>query len=203
MRKKDFTSMIILLILIIVIAFAYILQRRLAPFTDSKAESEAQYIANKMTHEAVIKVLKDYEEAGKELYYLEKDEAGNIKAERANIIQMNRFKADLLLELNQAFSNIKDNNVYISAGNLTGIDFLANLGFKVPIRISFNGKVEMEFKDEFVSVGINQSKHNAYLHIKTGVSVSFIGRHVACICEQDITLTDTIIHGNIPATYWN
>ena len=80
---------------------------------------------------------------------------------------------------------------------------LAGLGPKIKVKIIPTGTVNIEFKTEFLSSGINQTRHRIYLEIKSkmGIVAPFVSQRVEVINE--INIAETVLIGEVPETYYN
>ena len=64
-----------------------------------------------------------------------------------------------------------------------------------------SGSVIMDFKSEFVSAGINQTKHKLYLEVNSEVLAFIPGYPVNTVVKTSILIAETIIVGEVPAVF--
>ena len=86
---------------------------------------------------------------------------------------------------------------------MIGLNVFAGYGPDIDIKLVPMGNIETKFDTEFASQGINQTKHTIYMKIESMITVvaPFIGSSVKC--NSTVTVAETIIIGDIPATYYN
>lgn len=86
---------------------------------------------------------------------------------------------------------------------MLGINVFSGYGPDISIKLVPLGNIETKFDTNFSSEGINQTKHTIYMNIQSAITVvaPFIGSSVNC--NSSVTVAETIIVGDIPATYYN
>jgi len=119
------------------------------------------------------------------------------------MIGVNRLKTEIVEDVLESLSQINHSELAIPLGNLTGADILSGRGPKVPIRIVPLGVVEANFSNEFVSAGINQTRHQIMMEIHVDVSVLFPGYSAEKKVTTQICVAETVIVGNVPDSYLN
>lgn len=129
------------------------------------------------------------------------DSSGNLKSLSVNYNNMNLFKSELAVNVQNRIDKINDVEVYVPFMALFSSKFYSALGFPVKVKVLTNENVVVEFKDEFVSVGINQSKHLISVIIKTAVAVNLPVRQEGDDIITEIPIAETIIVGSVPDTY--
>ena len=64
------------------------------------------------------------------------------------------------------------------------------------------GSVDTEFKSEFISAGINQTKYKVYLTVKLEVSAILPASSTDIMIDEDYLISETIIVGDMPDIYF-
>lgn len=164
-----------------------------------RVRAESIGIAN--ANKVVERVMRDV--GYLDLIILDRDEAGKILALRANVIEMNRIASEISLAIQEQNNEIEATHVSIPIGNFTGNSLLAGLGPKIKVKIVPTGTVNIEFKTEFLSSGINQTRHRIYLEIKSkmGIVAPFVSKRVEVVNE--VNIAETVLIGEVPETYYN
>lgn len=65
------------------------------------------------------------------------------------------------------------------------------------------GTVETDLKSEFKDAGINQTMHRIYLEVKCNVNILTPYNTITETITNQVLLTEGVIIGNIPDTYYN
>ena len=82
------------------------------------------------------------------------------------------------------------------------MNILAGIGPEIPIKIVPLSSFETEYRTEFTSSGINQTRHKVYIKVKCDVNVlSNISSDIQTI-DIEIPIAETILIGNVPSTYF-
>ncbi len=150
-------------------------------------------------NKGVAKILKDV--SYDDLMHTKYTDAGYVTSISLNSVSINNIKSKLVLDINKRIDAISKDRVNIPLGSLMGNEFLAGLGPNIPAYIAPYGFVNIDFKDEFVSVGINQVKHVVYLNIKADMSIIMTGISCKKCVETDILVAQTVISGQVPEFY--
>ena len=184
-------------ILISFVTITHYIEPTLIELCRVKAESLGISNANKV----VENVMRDV--GYLDLIILDRDEEGKILALRANVIEMNRIASEISLAIQKQNNELGASYVQIPIGNFTGNSLLAGLGPKIKVKIIPTGTVNIEFKTEFLSSGINQTRHRIYLEIKSkmGIVAPFVSKRVEVINE--VNIAETVLIGEVPETYYN
>ena len=66
-----------------------------------------------------------------------------------------------------------------------------------------DGTVERDLRTEFVEAGINQTLHRIYLEVRCNVNILTPYDTISETITNQVLLTEGVIIGNIPDTYYN
>ena len=71
------------------------------------------------------------------------------------------------------------------------------------VKLIPTGTVSIEFKTEFISTGINQTRHRVYLEIKSkmGIVAPFTSERVEVV--NHVNVAETVLIGDVPDTFYN
>ena len=196
--KKTFP---VFVIFIIAFTTCYVIWKSLNPVFDALCDDEAKSIAIKVTNEETNKVMNKY--SYDSFFTIEKDDKGNIKMINANVLQINKVMSDIALNIQSSLKQNEKNEIYISTGSLTGMRIFAGAGPKIPVRLSTIGNIETDLKSEFISQGVNQTKHKVYMEVKTTVDILTPVSRTERSVKNQILIAENVIVGDIPSTYYN
>ncbi|SHJ97734.1 sporulation protein YunB [Tepidibacter formicigenes] len=202
-RNRKIVSVIILILLFIIFIGSFIfIDRKIKPTVQAIAESKAQELANRSINKAVGQILQGkikYEE----LINLKTDVDGNITMIQANTILMNKIASDVAIEVQQQLKQIKTTSANIPLGTAFKSSILAKYGPKLKVGVQPVGIVNVDFRTEFDSSGINQTRHRIYLIIKTKVRVIIPFTSSYKEVASQMPVCETIIVGKVPQNYVN
>ena len=77
------------------------------------------------------------------------------------------------------------------------------MGPDITIKMMTDGTVETDLRTEFVEAGINQTLHRIYLEVRCNVNILTPYDTISETITNQVLLTEGVIIGNIPDTYYN
>lgn len=198
-KKVSFTVVIALFITSLIVFINAVFFVGIRPTIIGVMENRLSTIAVCEINKCVADVLKEvsYEDIMDTMY----TDAGYVTSISLNSVDVNKIKSNLVLDINKRINDISKDRVNIPLGSLLGNEFMTGLGPDIPAYIAPYGFVNVEFKDEFVSVGINQVKHVVYLTIKADMSMIMAFVKCSKTVSTDILVAQTVISGQVPDFY--
>lgn len=171
------------------------------PMFESLCNLKVKGIATRLVNQEAKASLEnvDYND----LITIVRDNDGNIKMVKANVIAINRIASELTLQIQKALENEKETTIYIPIGSLLGNDIFYNLGPKIPIHLNPSGIVTTDFKSEFTNSGINQTIHRIYLYTNCKVNIVTPIKTISNEISNEVLVAETVLVGPIPDTYYN
>ena len=165
------------------------------------SKSRVQTIGVKIINKIVADKLNDL--PANNLMIYQKDNNGQITAIDVDIVTMNKISNEINTEVVNAFDNLSDTYIYVPLGSASGYDLLAATGPMIPIKILPMGDIHLDFKTEFLSTGINQTTHKIYLDVNCTMDMITTFEEDNVEINQKIHISETVIIGNVPETYYN
>lgn len=198
--KKRLIFFVCLLGVIFIIfeIFTTIIEPSLIAMCEIRANSIGVTVSSKAVKQVMEEVGYDIE-----LVKLEKDNAGNIIALKANVVQMNYIASLIGSRTQQMYNELTDSYVQIPIGNFFGNALLAGRGPRIRVKIMPVGTVGSDFKTEFVSSGINQTRHRVYLQVVSSMRViaPFSTKTIKVV--NNVNVAETVLVGEVPNSYYN
>lgn len=201
-NKKRHRKVLFLICVLLPILLFEIFTSLIEPSIIAMCEIRANSIGVSISNKAVKQVM---EEVGYdiELVKLEKDEAGNIIALQANVVEMNYIASLIGSRTQQMYNELTEAYIKIPIGNFTGNALLAGRGPSIEVKIVPVGTVGSDFKTEFVSTGINQTRHRVYLQVISSMRViaPFTTQTIKVV--NNVNVAETVLIGDVPSSYYN
>lgn len=191
----------ILIVLVIAVMVSNMLIEGVEPVIDAQCINIAKSIATKISNEQATAVMANY--SYEDLVKISKDEEGNVKMISANMITINEIISDIPILIQDELEKDNNSKFYIKLGSFTGTKILAGRGPDVEIKMSSVGSVETDLRSEFNEAGINQTLHRIYLEVKCNVTILTPFDNIEEQIVNQVLLTEGVIVGNIPSTYYN
>ncbi|MBZ4663215.1 MAG: yunB [Caloramator sp.] len=198
--KKAFVIFVIIFIFFII--NIYLLDRTLKPIILAYCDAEARGIALETINETIRTEFKN-KISYDDIITVKTDKDGNIVMIQANSVELNRIGSEISLSVQDRIRNIEGRKGSIPIGVVLKNDILANYGPKIPFKMKPVGSVNTNYRSEFQSAGINQTRHIIYLDIKASVQVivPFARNNVSV--TTSVPISESIIVGKVPETYAN
>lgn len=166
------------------------------------AVSDASDIVTVSVNNAVSEVLASGDYMGDFFVEFEKDANGDVAAISSNMAKINALSAQIL---DKVVGSTEKNTitVKIPSGNLTGISLLMGRGPKVPVKIIVLTSSRVEFNNNIITAGINQTKHQINLEVIVDVEILVPWGSETTQVITEVLIADTVIVGEVPETYLN
>lgn len=204
-RKYKQKKLSIKIKIIIIVAFvsiiAVLLDKQMRPLIKSVVFSQAQTVSTNVINQVVADELSRLDTDYSDIVDIQKDDDGKILAVSTDMKKVNSLKSLMTLSIQDKISTMDMQKTKIPLGTFTGTEILNGRGPKISIDMSMSGSVIMDFKSEFVSAGINQTKHRLYLDVSSEVLAFIPGYPVNTVVKTSILIAETIIVGEVPAVF--
>lgn len=199
-RKKRIITKILLTVLILLLLFEFVTML-IEPTLIALCQVKATSIGVTVSSTAVSKVMSGI--GYQDLITLDRDESGKIIALRANVIEMNSMSSKISIEIQKICNELEETSVKIPLGNFTGNSLLSGRGPRVTVKFIPLGTAGTDFKTEFISTGINQTRHRIYIEVICSISVvaPFASQTMRVI--NNVNVAETVLIGDVPSTFYN
>ena len=184
-----------------VLALAFIATAQMKPLLASLATTKVSNTVTRIVSEAVFEAIETGEIQYDGLVSFEKDNDGKITAVRSNMAAFNHLQAEILDTVLTRIDQVSTRELSIPIGTLTGSSLLAGRGPRITVRMESVGSSEANFSNEFVSAGINQTKHQIILTVDVYVSILLPGFTTATKVSNSFIVAETVIVGTVPDSY--
>lgn len=174
---------------------------QMRPILESLAVTRVSNAVNAIVSEAVDEAIENGDIRYDDLISFEKDNEGRITAVYSNMAAFNRLQSKILDIILERVDQVAARDLSIPVGTLTGSALLAGRGPRISVRMESVGSSSASFENEFISAGINQTKHQIVLQINVSVSILLPGFSTAVVVPNAVTVAETVIVGSVPDTY--
>lgn len=165
------------------------------------AEVRAAQLATEAINNAVRSKIAEQDASYQDLVEIHKDSAGKIVLMQANTVRLNKIASETTLAAQAALIRLQEETFLIPLGQVTGVDFLSNLGPRIKVDFVPLGTVRVEVRDRFEQAGINQTRHSIYLNYDTDVRVVVPLKSGRASVATQVPVAESIIIGDVPSTY--
>lgn len=200
-RRNRNLKCIAAMVLIFCLFCIWYVDRSIKPVINEIAQVKAMAIATNVINQVVQEEMTKGNINYNDLVVIHKDEQGKIVFLQANTAKINAITSDITLAVQKSLEHLDDAYFYIPVGQLSGIYFLSNVGPGIKVSILPIGNIQVKLKDNFESVGINQTRHSIYVDFATKVKIALPFRSGEAEISTTVPLVDSLIVGDVPDTY--
>lgn len=200
-NKKLKLRLLIVLFLLLDITLFVVFSQRLNPIVNEIAINNAKNLATQSVNDAVSETMKEMDIDYDGIMSLEKDNNGEISAIKANTLELNLFKNDVVNKILKKIEVIERSNMGVPIGNLMGTQILSGRGPRIPVRIDNISNVNTKVINNFKAVGINQTQQTVTLEVSMNMTVLISNYYITTTVATDYPIADTIIVGKVPENY--
>jgi len=197
-RRKRILLLFLFILLIFILAFfMYQLKIIFNTLSQSKIYAISLQTINNVVNKKMSEI--DYNS----LISFEKKENDEITIVNTNIVLMNQIANEISHEIITKMENLEPLYISVPLGSISGNQLIAGSGPIFNIKFIPVSEVKTDFKTDFSSTGINQTKHKIFLNVYCDVEAlsSFLNNHITV--EMQIPILETIIIGGVPSTYYH
>jgi len=200
-RKNQAVRAKVWLILFLLFCMLIWLDVSVQPLVITMAENQGHVIATKAINQAVSEILAGQSVEYGEMVKIQYDEQGKVTSLAADMLGINRTKAELTLAIQEKISQDDERVIKIPVGSVVGGNLFTGRGPQLRIKLRLANHVETDIESLFESAGINQTHHQIMLSIKTNAYVLIPGHTTATQVETRFCLAETVIVGVSPDAF--
>lgn len=170
------------------------------PNLEAVARVRAEAVVSRTINEALAE---EFAESGmgSDLIIIRKDEKGVMDMVQADSIKINLLKTELSVRMQEKFRVLEEERYEVPAGALFGSKVLSQMGPDVVVRIVPMTVSSMDFRSEFETQGINQTKYRIYIKHKCRVRVLAPFSDKMFELGGTIPVAEAVILGEVPHSF--
>ncbi len=200
-RRISSTAFFIIILLLSVSIIYVIVDRNLRPTVITIAKSQANLLVNDAVSRAVQQKVAEENVRYQDMIEIHKDRSGRIVMMQANTVRINQLATDITIEVDKELRQIEHEELKVSLGQAVGSHILANYGPRINVSILPVGSVNVLVTDKFESSGINQTRHQISLDVKTKLAIAIPFYENTIDIHTIVPLTESVIVGDVPETW--
>ena len=158
---------------------------------------QGDILASKALSESVLDVIEKNDFSYDTLCRVSYDENGDITSIIYDTVLLNQLISLLELTATESLSG-KGNTVSLPLGTLIGTEFLSGRGPDIPLQVSSLGFVQAEYRSDFSSAGVNQTRHRIIITMTATVNVYVPFYAADFTVTRDFLIAETILVGEVP-----
>lgn len=197
--RIQFFVIIILVISLLALTYHYV-DNKMLPVAMAIARMEAKTLSSKIINDAVSNTLKEQNINADELIKYYYNNENEIISCGVNTVLINKICSNIVDRLSVRVHEY-DNVIYIPLGNITGESIFTDWGPDIKASVTPCGSVNIDYKRQFESVGINQVNFRVWLEAEITMQIVIPMTREELVVTQEITLVDRVFNGRVPESY--
>ncbi len=169
------------------------------PNMEGAARIKAEALVSRTISRALSDQFRDRE--NESLFRVEKGSDGSMELVQADSVKINIFMSEFSANLQEAFQDMEGEKLRLPAGALLGSKILSQTGPFVELLIMPLSVSSADFRTEFETQGINQTKYKIYMILECRVRVIAPFSSKVFTTENTVLIGETVILGKVPDSY--
>lgn len=199
-KKRKYISVFFLLTIIVVtvtMTFEFRLSESIIEIARQKVKSQAYIVIS----ETIWREIDSSNVSYNNLVDFEKDSSGNITALKANVIEVNKLKSKLSVDILNSLENNDIMSVSVPMGVAFATEILSGFGPRIKVDVMPIGTVAVDIENVITSAGINQTRHQIMMNIDAKLSVAGMLKRSFVTVSTNVCIAETVIVGKVPDSY--
>lgn len=181
-------------------AFACFVKLTLEPNMEELAKIRAEVLVSRTVTRVLAEQFQQ-EISQEELFSVTQDEEGTMSMVQANSAKINLLMSRISAQLQESFQKMKKEDFSVPAGSLLGSRFLSQTGPQVRIAVIPLSVSAMDFRTEFETQGINQTKYKIYIILTCRIKMAAPFSTQVFQTKSTVLLAEAVILGKVPDSY--
>lgn len=172
--------------------------------TDVIRQLTESTLSNALTtkiNEAFDELMNSYDNTYTSYVETRYDSQGNITLISADMIRINKLMAQYSTLVQEHVSEIESDDISVPVLAFTGWPLIATLGKPVSLNVVAVGNAPCSYRSEFVSEGINQTRHSIYIDVKASVEIILPVNNIVITSTSSALICENVIVGKVPEFY--
>ena len=203
-EKQNSGKWFVCLVLLMVLAFYSVVytEKIIKPNVAALAEVKVKAMITKIVNDAVHEQFQTDAEVS-ELLTIKTDTEGNITYVESNTSAMNNLATELIQAVQNQYRWKEAVKLDVPVGSIVGSQILSQVGPNISLKVLPIGMSRANFKTEFESMGINQTKYKVFLQMESQARVLAPFSINNIEIQNNILIAEAIIVGEVPDSYIN
>lgn len=187
-------------LLLMCFALILIIKNEIEPNMEDVARIKAEVLVSRTINKALAEQFGN-SSMKSNLFTVQSDSDGSMEMVQADSAAINIFMSQLSVNLQESFQSMKNEVLNVPLGTLLGNKFLSQTGPFVEIAIKPLSVSSMDFKTEFETQGINQTKYKIYIVLGCKVKIAAPFSSKTFNTRNTILIAEAVILGKVPDSF--
>lgn len=199
--KKKGLIVALVIISAIIAGVVFFVVRNVNPVIEAISSEKIRAIATEAVSKSVLDIMS--QNTSHDYISIVRDDKNSIKSVDINTDAINGLAHTITIEAQKNINSAGQDGITIPVGSLSGITLLTGIGPNINIKIYLVGSTQTQIISEFTDTGINQTSHRLYFDIQGSVAVAVPGLKSNVKTSTRVLMSETIIVGDVPSTYFH
>lgn len=200
-RRKLKPVVKLLLALVFIILVLAALNYYITPVVNIAVKSKIEALACEAVNSAVIDELNESGMEYKDFVNINRSDDNQVLAISSDSVKINKFKSAVSARAAENLNNSSVESIKIPLGTLLGSNIFSGRGPNISIKVTILGNIKNNLRSEFVSAGINQTKHQIYLDFGAKMAVMLPSYDNYVDISTSVIVAETVIIGTVPEVF--
>lgn len=182
------------------IGFFLMVKLMVEPNLEDVSKMRAEVVVSRTVNKALAKQFQE-EQTRDNLFTVQKGDDGSMELVQANSIEINILMSELSINLQEAFQEMKKERYEVPVGALLGSKIFSQSGPTVGVIIAPMSVSSMDFRTEFETQGINQTKYKIYIELSCRIRVLAPFSSRTYHTSNTVLIAEAVILGDVPNSY--
>lgn len=187
-------------LLLMCFALILIIKNEIEPNMEDVARIKAEVLVSRTINKALAEQFGN-SSMKSNLFTVQSGSDGSMEMVQADSAAINIFMSQLSVNLQESFQSMKNEVLNVPLGTLLGNKFLSQTGPFVEIAIKPLSVSSMDFKTEFETQGINQTKYKIYIVLGCKVKIAAPFSSKTFNTRNTILIAEAVILGKVPDSF--
>lgn len=190
------TAVVGLGIIVLLMAAKFVVEPNLEHIAQIRAETVVTRTINKALAQQF-----EGNKGKKDFFDIKKNTDGKVEVVQADSIAINIMMTELSSKIQESFKKMEAEPYYVPLGSLMGSKLFSQLGPDVGLKIIPLSVSSMDFRTEFESEGINQTKFKIYIELTCRIRVLAPFSSETFNSSHTIPVAEAVILGEVPHSF--
>ena len=190
----------VILLFVLCIGTMLLMKLVVEPNLEDVSKIRAEVLVSRTVNRALAEQFQE-EEKKKDLFTVKTGEDGTMEMVQANSIEINILMSQLSINLQEAFQEMEREPLKVPVGSLLGSKIFSQTGPGVNLSIIPLSVSSMDFRTEFETQGINQTKYKIYIVLSCRVKVLAPFSSKTFQTTSTVLIGEAVILGQVPNSY--
>ena len=190
----------VIIIITIITCFLFFWNFSISPNMDNIAAMKAKAMVTQMVNDVIHEKFEEQLNINN-LLVIQTDNEGSIELVQSNTPAINTLITGISKELQISYSKVEPYELSVPLGAILGSQIFSQTGPSVYLKILPLSVSGMDFKTEFETAGINQTKYKVYVILRTEARVLAPFTTNTIEIKNTVLIAEAVILGKVPQSY--